>query len=200
MKYQKQFIELITTGLFCLTGISQATGLAEIYNIALDSDPALKQAIATQQSVSETAVQSYSAFLPNLSASATTSLKKSTNLSAGDDTYSGSNINLSLSQTLYDDKNYVTHQIAKLNISSANADLIKSKQDLMARVTNAYLDVLLAADTVEFSKAEKTAISRQLQQAKRRFEVGIIAITAVLNAQAGYDNATAAVLKAATAT
>jgi len=196
MKYQKRLITLISSGLICLSGISHATGLAEIYKIALDSDPALKQAIAIQQSVSEVSAQTNSAFLPVISASANTSISNSTNLSAGDDTYSGSNINLSLSQTLYDDKNYVAHQISQLNISSANADLVNATQDLMVRVTNAYLDVLLAADTVEFSKSEKTAIGRQLEQAKRRYEVGIIAITAVLNAQAGYDNATAAVLKA----
>lgn len=196
MKYQKQLVILINSGLICLTGISYATGLAEIYKIALDSDPALKQAIAKQQSVSEVSAQTYSAFLPNVSVAANASRNYSTNLSGGDDSYSSSSLTLSLKQSIYNNKNYAAHQISQLNISSANADLTRSKQDLMVRVTNAYLDVLLAADTVEFSKAEKTAIGRQLEQAKRRFEVGIIAITAVLNAQAGYDNTTAAVLKA----
>ena len=42
-----------------------------------------------------------------------------------------------------------------------------------------------------FATAEKEAISRQLEQAKERFEVGLIAITDVHDAQAGFDQARA---------
>jgi len=42
-----------------------------------------------------------------------------------------------------------------------------------------------------FATAEKEAISRQLEQAKERFEVGLIAITDVHDAQAGFDEARA---------
>ncbi|MCK5649052.1 MAG: TolC family outer membrane protein, partial [Gammaproteobacteria bacterium] len=64
------------------------------------------------------------------------------------------------------------------------------------RVANAYFNTLSAIDFVTFSKSEKKAIGRQLDQAKRRYEVGIIAITDVHEAQAGYDNANAQVIRA----
>ena len=193
---QKYLITLISSALLCLSSASYATGLLEVYKIALDSDPVLKQAIANQQSVSEQSTQTYSTFLPTISASASTSEKHSSGLSTGNSNYNNTNLSLSLRQSIYDNKNYVSHRISKLNISSADSELITARQDLMSRVTNAYLDILLAADTVEFNKSEQTAIARQLEQAKRRYEVGIIAITDVLEAQAGYDNATASVLKA----
>src|SRR5690606_16625430 len=41
------------------------------------------------------------------------------------------------------------------------------------------------------AEADKEAISRQLDQARRRFEVGLIAITDVQEAQAGFDLAVA---------
>ncbi len=195
MKY-KQIFTLASSGLIFISSFASASGLLEVYNIALDSDPVLKQSIAQQQSISEQTEQSFSSFLPNFSASAGASEKRSTGLIGGTDNYNSNNYGVSLSQSIYDNRNYVTHRISKLNLSSATSDLVAANQDLMVRVTNAYLDVLLAADTVEFTKAEQTAISRQLEQAKRRYEVGIIAITDVLEAQAGFDSSTASVLKA----
>ncbi|MFK5893139.1 MAG: TolC family outer membrane protein [Pseudomonadota bacterium] len=196
MLQQKQLISVISSALFFLSSVSYATGLLEVYKIALDSDPILKQAIANQQSVNEQSTQTFSTFLPTISASASSTEKHSTGLSNGSSSYNNSNVGLSLRQSIYDNKNYVSHRISKLNLSSANSDLISANQDLMSRVTNSYLDVLLAADTVAFNKSEQKAIGRQLEQAKRRYEVGIIAITDVLEAQAGYDNSTASVLKA----
>jgi outer membrane protein len=45
----------------------------------------------------------------------------------------------------------------------------------------------LANDNLAFAEAEKAAIGRQLEQAKQRFEVGLIAVTDIHDAQARYD-------------
>ncbi|MFA0520413.1 TolC family protein, partial [Vibrio sp. 10N.222.55.E8] len=42
-------------------------------------------------------------------------------------------------------------------------------------------------DSLEFVRAEKAAVARQLEQTKQRFEVGLSAITDVHDAQAQYD-------------
>jgi len=60
-------------------------------------------------------------------------------------------------------------------------------QDLVLRVAQAYFDVLIAQDTVQLAEAQKTAISEQLEQAKRNFEVGSATITDTLEAQSRYD-------------
>jgi len=59
----------------------------------------------------------------------------------------------------------------------------------MLRVATAYFDILSAQEGVVFVRADKKAIARQLEQAKQRFEVGLIAITGVHEAQARYDQA-----------
>lgn len=59
----------------------------------------------------------------------------------------------------------------------------------MLRVASAYFDILSAQEGVVFVQADKKAIARQLEQAKQRFEVGLIAITGVHEAQARYDQA-----------
>lgn len=49
---------------------------------------------------------------------------------------------------------------------------------------------------LEFASAEKRALERQLQQIKKRFEVGTAAITDLREAQAGYDQSVASELAA----
>ena len=73
----------------------------------------------------------------------------------------------------------------------AEATLAAAQQDLMLRVAQAYFDVLLAQDNVALSEAQKSAISEQLAQAKRNFEVGTATIVDTLEAQASYDQAVA---------
>jgi outer membrane protein len=63
-------------------------------------------------------------------------------------------------------------------------------QDLIVRVAQAYFDVLASQDSLAFILAQKTAISEQLAQAKRNFEVGTATITDTHEAQARFDLAT----------
>jgi len=58
---------------------------------------------------------------------------------------------------------------------------------LILRVSQAYFDVLDAQVDVEVAEAQKQAIFRQLQQAKRNFEVGVSTIVDTKEAEARYD-------------
>src|SRR5690554_466828 len=64
-------------------------------------------------------------------------------------------------------------------------------QELLYNVSEAYLEILRANDVLSARRAQETAIERQLEQARERFEVGLIAITDVHEAQATYDLARA---------
>ncbi len=74
----------------------------------------------------------------------------------------------------------------------AETDYEVAKQALLIRVATAYFNVLAAKDNVTSAVSAREAISRQLEQAQRRFEVGLIAITDVQQSQAGYDDSVAA--------
>lgn len=76
-------------------------------------------------------------------------------------------------------------------IAQAEADYQAVLQKLMVKTTEAYFNVLSAQDTEKLILAKKQAISRQLEQAKQRFTVGLNAITDVYEAQAGFDEAIA---------
>ena len=74
--------------------------------------------------------------------------------------------------------------------------MIAAEQDLILRAGAAYFEALAAYDNLGFAEAEKKSLSRQLDQAQQRFDVGLTAITDVQEAQAGYDRAFAAEIEA----
>ncbi len=103
---------------------------------------------------------------------------------------------LSINQALYHHDFYVQLRQAKNSVARAKIDFDAAQQDLMVRTADAYFNVLAAQDTLTFRNSEKEAIERQLEQAKKRFEVGLIAITDVKEAQASYDLAAAREIEA----
>jgi outer membrane protein len=94
-------------------------------------------------------------------------------------------------QPLFNRGNDATIAQAERTLESSLADLDTAEQDLMLRVSQAYFDVLGAQDTLETTRANKTAITEQLASAKRNFEVGTATITDTREAQARFDLATA---------
>jgi outer membrane protein len=85
--------------------------------------------------------------------------------------------------------NWYNYQSAQSSVEAAQAALDSVDQNLIVRVINAYLNVLRAQDLLDATIAEEAAVKRQLEQVQQRFDVGLVAITDVLEAQAAYDNA-----------
>jgi outer membrane protein len=81
-------------------------------------------------------------------------------------------------------------------VAQAEADYVTAQQDLILRTAQRYFAVLSAQDTVEANQAAMDAFSRQFDQANKRFEVGLIAITDVQESKAARDQAAADVIAA----
>jgi outer membrane protein len=94
---------------------------------------------------------------------------------------------ISLQQPLFRWDRWETYQQSKLQQSISEAQFAQAQQDLITRVAQAYFDVLAAQDTLESTRAQKTAVTEQLASAKRNFEVGTQTITDTHEAQAAYD-------------
>jgi outer membrane protein len=94
---------------------------------------------------------------------------------------------LTLSQPIYRRQNWLQYDEADWQVKQAEAAFGQAEQDLVLRVTQAYFDVLAAENTLTLVGAQKAAISEQLAQAKRNFEVGTATITDTHEAQARYD-------------
>lgn len=193
----KGCLNTVLSSAFILGSLSvQAEDLLQVYAMAYQTDPILKQVIAQRQSVGEGAVQAFSKFLPLVGLSADSQYIDTDPAGSSSNSYNKHGYSVNLNQSIFDNQNYVNYRISDLQISKAEANLSAAQQDLIIRTADAYFAVLSAMDTLEFSKAQRKAIGRQLEQAKRRYEVGIIAITDVHEAKAGYDNANAEVIAA----
>jgi outer membrane protein len=94
---------------------------------------------------------------------------------------------LALSQPLFRWDRWQAYEQSKLAQAIAEAQFAQAQQDLITRVAQAYFDVLSAQDTLESTRAQKTAVTEQLASAKRNFEVGTQTITDTHEAQAAYD-------------
>src|SRR4029077_6034511 len=94
---------------------------------------------------------------------------------------------VSASQPLFRMQNWISFDQAKQQVGQGEYVLASAQQDLIIRVSQAYFDVLLAQFTIELTESQKAAVSENLAQAKRNFEVGVATITDTNDAQAKFD-------------
>ncbi|UAA39325.1 outer membrane channel protein TolC [Paraneptunicella aestuarii] len=175
---------------FGLSTQAMAEDLSQIYQEALNNDPATLSAKATKDAAYSGIDISRASLLPQISLTVQESRTRG-------DIYSDVNlVSATLQQSIFDYSEWKSLGRAELVASRADANYGLALQNLIVRVTQAYFEVLRTQDDLEFSKAEKRAIARQLEQTKQRFEVGLTAITDVHEAQALYDNAEASEIRA----
>ena len=167
---------------------ARAQSLLELYESARGYDATWQSAKAQYDADLYRAEQARAAVLPsaNLGAGLARSNFESTvpQVDRGITTQSAT---ISASQPLYRPANFATWEQGKRQVDIAQAQLTAASQDLIVRVSQAYFDVLAAQDTLAFVQAQKTAVSEQLESAKRNFEVGTSTITDTREAQARYD-------------
>jgi len=168
-------------------------GLLDIYAFSLALDPEIKQVQIDYEIALEARKQSFSRLLPNVNITANTTdnaQKRSYELSQfdGSEEYNSRGYSLTLRQPLFRYDNNVGLKQASDRISQADTELVFAGQALILRVAERYFDVLAAQDNLRFVKKEKQAVERQLAQAKRRLQAGLVAITDVYEAQARLDS------------
>jgi len=190
--------------LACLVVVpaAQAANLSEVLELALQSDPSLREADANRLAAHENKPLARSVMLPqiNLGYSQDHQEDSGTSRQFGaigfvdvplEQTSDTNFWNVELRQSVFRWDQWVSLRQADSTIAQAEANYMAAQQDLLQRVSQRYFDVLSARDTLDAVVATKEAVARQLEQAETRFEVGLIAITDVRESQAAYDNSVA---------
>ena len=172
---------------------ASAEDLLQIYRDALANDPTLASARANWLATQEAVPQARAGLLPPVTlvgnANAQNVYEKlhtDPSLSVTEN-FPAYNYTVSASQPLYRKQNLVALDQAKQTVGQSDYVLASARQDLIIRVAQAYLDVLLARFNIELTESQKAAVSENLAQAKRNFEVGTATITDTNDAQAKYD-------------
>ena len=183
--------------LMFLPAAIQARGLIDVYSLAKSRDTQMREARANYRAAAQARPIARAALLPQFRLSAETSdnslkTKGQTFGIAGRDVdFNAHGYSLRLTQSLYNREFYVQLRQAKNGVAQAQAVLDNAKQNLILQVSQQYFGILAAQDNLRFATSEKHAIERQREQAERRFEVGLVPITDVKEAQSSYDRAVA---------
>jgi outer membrane protein len=210
---------LLALGVGCLISVTASSeDLLTIFDQAVVNDPLVREAEFTRKATREARPQAWAAYLPQIAGSwskredegsgTNTSQRLIddpnnpgnftilTQTGSGESTTDQTQWGVQLRQSIFNwGQIFGLHQAGKI-VAQADADYGVAQQDLALRVASRYFDVLAAQDNVQAQQASLDAISRQLEQADKRFEVGLIAITDVQEARAARDTAAADLIAA----
>lgn len=188
------------TLLLCSNAI-YADDLMQVYRQALNSDPTFRKAQADWLSAKENLPIAMSGngtagsgLFPNVDLSGNvnrTYQRYSIRSAVNSGYYNGNEYTMTITQPVFNYQTWKSISSARYSVRSATATYLAAAQDLMVRVAQAYFNVLQANDILRFTIAQKEQYLHQLITSKQKFEVGLIAITGVYDAQASYDSSVA---------
>ncbi|WP_136247782.1 TolC family outer membrane protein [Halomonas borealis] len=183
-----------------LVGPAQAADLLTITRDAIDNNASLASARSQFDSVEAGRDVARGDLLPQVSASGqvahnrlyeSVASTRTAGVGSGDDRYNSAGLTLEATQALFDAGNSAEVDQAESRIDRQTYQLAATEQQVLIDVTSAYFDILRAHEILEARRAQERAIGRQLEQAQEQFDVGLIAITEVEEAQASYDQSRA---------
>lgn len=174
--------------LLLTTGLAPAADLEAIRNAAWDADSEWTAARRTWKAEQETLTQGRSALLPSVTASyRDTDSEFDPATVGGTDNFENTTLMVEARQPLFRPGAWFGYQQAQAAVSRAEAQFRQARQNFYLRVAEQYLGVLRAWENLVSARSEEKAISRQLEQTRNRFDVGVVPRTDVEEAQAAHD-------------
>jgi len=202
----------VVLSLACASTAS-AKDLLCAFHDAQQNDPQIRAADANRLASREARPQAWAALLPQISGTGSWAKDRQTGVVSqfGFSPTTGGVIavpfplssrswitrfGVSADERIFSYSNLMALKGAGAEVAQAEATYHAAEESLILRLSQAYFNVLTAQDTVDANAASLEAIDRQLDQANKRFDVGLIAITDVEEAKAARDTAAAAVIAA----
>lgn len=171
-----------------LSATTQAANLEDIRNAAWEADNEWAAARRNWQADQETLTQGRAGLLPSINASYSDyEVEQDPENAPTTQEYDTNTLAVQATQPLFRPGAWFGYQQAKAATSAAEAQFQQARQDFLLRVSEQYLGVLRTWDNLVTARAEEKAISRQLEQTRERFDVGLVPRTDVEEAQAAYD-------------
>lgn len=208
--------KLLVVALLSIGLSVSAEDLQQIYDLAVENDTQFAQAKIQRKIAGEQARQSLASLLPTVNMSLGGGSRRTTKYrrtypsellndpsgrffgadpetnevwtvnESREEFPSGYSINLS--QVLFSIPTFISYRNSRVSFQGAKESFASQEQSLIIRVVRAYFGVLQARDSLDNALARRESNERQLQQTKQRYDVGLTAITDVLNAQASFDS------------
>ena len=189
--------------LFFISFNNYADSLSRVYELAVKNDYKYKRAISNYYADAELLKISKSDLLPKINADYSlryldgSSIIRQLALDVNADLYE-SDVAISstttnngwtvrLEQAIFDAPAWYEYQAGKTEKLIVDISLEQAKQDLILRVVNAYIDILRVQDNLAATRSEENAFMAKLKQTQGRFDLGMIAVSEVIELQSVYD-------------
>jgi outer membrane protein len=198
---------LFLSALVLSISTTHAANLVQVFGQALTNDTIYKQAVSQSLANEEGVPISLGALLPGAALTASPFVQKT--LESGPVatlsqqsgsptrfTQRGYQMQLSITQTIFDFGKLATFMGARATAKQADATLNAALQNLIVRVAQAYFQVLQDQDNLASAESSKAAYEKQLDQVNQQYKVGLKTITDVYTAEASYDSSVANVIAA----
>lgn len=182
---------VVLLGWLGLSSLTYAqTDLLSLYQRALDADTTLASTQNSEKIAQAQVDQGLARLLPNV----TGSVAYSADSRGASDTLdiqfddATTTYGVTVSQPLFYMNALHYYDAFKERAVGSQLNTEAAKQNLMVQVADAYFKVLKAQDNLQLVEKEVEAVQRQLDQTEQRYQVGLAAMTDVLDARATFDS------------
>jgi len=190
--------------LLAVCSAAPAMNLLQAYQAALEQDANVRAGRAALASGMERLPQARAQLLPVVSANvgrnqnqlSTTSVNLLGNNSVSQDSYYSFNNTLSLRQPLFNLPRYFQVKQAEHLVQESVANYDREVQNLVVRVGGAYMEALLASETLKLVQAQKRQYTAMVDAARKALVAGTGTRTDIDDAQSRLDMAQANELEA----
>lgn len=170
--------------------------LISAYELAIRHDPQMASARFENLASQELKNQGVALFLPTITATASANKnegdRKNFNalpsqysyLGSAKTSYDGYNYAITLKQPIINLENFYRYQQNMTQISRADKQLIRKQQELMLRVSEAYIDIMVVKNQRQLLILQKKAIEEQLALAEAKFEAGLVSVVDINESKA----------------
>ena len=165
--------------------------LKEIYQLAEQNDHQLQADKAAYLADQESAAINRAALLPQIAGNASITDSTVDSDDADKEDIDEKAYSVTLTQSIVNISDWNRYRQGDVESQLAAVRYASAQQSLIFRVTEAYVNVLSALDQLTTAQATEKAFAQQLKQTRQRYEVGLISINDVLEAQAAHDSAAA---------
>ena len=162
-----------------VSGFSQADTLSSLAVLAFD-EPSIQSAIADQHVARARQQQALGALLPQINATANTQANQRTYetrnspfLSEEKDRYNSHSWQVNLTQPLWRYNLWADKAQAKAQFNQAQFQLTAIEQNTLAKLSEAWFDLLIARDQMIFSQAQERTATEQKRMVERGLSVGL---------------------------
>lgn len=175
-----------------------AQSLVETYELALQNDPTLAISRLTAISAQEDVQTGLASVLPTVSGAATYSVSSDRDKDSISPDFDLQKVgaSITLNQNIFVLAAFTAYEAVKLNASVKDIQAAYAEQELMVRVAESYISALRAKNALSVYQAQLEAVSRQTEQTQQRYDVGLVAITDVLDASATLDQTRVGLIRA----